>query len=1197
MNLFSKSTKVYIVFLLLYGLGFPPATGQGNAASSRLVPEIYTYDIPAHYNRYPNTSFCRNDTGIVFIGKENGLLTIDQDQVLFHPTGDPVFITRTENDRIAYTTGNDFGFLDYHVSKGLVLESRLHMIDVHFPDFHPLQAATYGSSAFFATTEGVFMLNDTSARQFFFNRQQCRLLPTGEQLYLEVENMGLFQWQQGEFKMVLSPGNYSKAGLLSAIDWEQQSLFFTGDENAFFFDPPTGSRTGKPLPSVARGPYRLVRHIANSHYLASDTDLQLCIYDRTGDRITPLSSSVQMPLVRLQSVFTDRFNDTWIIFDFNIYKVEYPSRSQTLDLTDVIRGTILSAAFREETMYLGTDNGLYMFNPYEPGNSGVNLFPEKNGFFHRLECRDGLLIAAGNTGMYVIRGTNTERITEGQCAGLQIIDKNRVLGCSEEGLQLFTKDTDGWNAILINDTITQLISSAVTKEGVWLQTDRNAILHFETARKKIRQQPGLSGDSLEKLVVNNGRLLLIGEKNIFSLDTGNPDYKKLRLSYFSRKLLLADLVVNSRQNLWSISRNNSGGSTIWKLGDDLVQTPFFEIMGRKAFGQVLDIDESNGYIWVTGSKKIIRLDTTGVRQDRELLRIRSAVNMAGDPDEQGTLIHDSSRIPFSDNRIVINLADTRYLSDPAPYYRYKLTKYQESWSDWSRKRTIKLEKLKERDYQFTAQSVSAFGELSKPVSFGFTITPPFYRQWYAWIIYFLVSLTIAFLVYKWRLLNLKRVEYKLEEKVRERMKSVLSEKEKSDKLVADLFPKGTAEELKAKGRAASKKFEMATVLFSDIQGFTKIAEEMNPEVLIDELDKFFFHFDSVVEKYNIEKIKTIGDAYMAAGGIPVKNSSNPVEVVLAGLEMQYYMKELKRKKTDIWDLRIGIHTGPVISGVVGHKKLSYDIWGDTVNTASRMESSGEGGKVNISGITYGHVKDFFICEYRGKLPVKYKGNIDMYFVTGLRPELSVDLQGIPNKRFFTKLQMLKIKDVEERVTNMIFETPLINFHFHKQEFINRVAFQAELLGRSEELSDEEMLILHAAAVVLFAGLSETYEKLENKSVEIAREILPEHGFNERQIERICNMVLSTRPPFEPQNILEKILIDARHEFIGRSDYLTQIRLLYLEMKNNIQNMTRDRFIREQARLLENFEYYTLAARRLREVNAEDQLKNLHSWEQ
>ena len=177
------------------------------------------------------------------------------------------------------------------------------------------------------------------------------------------------------------------------------------------------------------------------------------------------------------------------------------------------------------------------------------------------------------------------------------------------------------------------------------------------------------------------------------------------------------------------------------------------------------------------------------------------------------------------------------------------------------------------------------------------------------------------------------------------------------------FQRSSADEIVAKGKADKIKYNFVTVLFSDIQGFTKIAEEMNPEVFIDELDKFFFYFDSVVEKYGIEKIKTIGDAYMCAGGIPEKNRTNPVEVILAALEMKAYMSRLKESSElegmKFWDIRIGIHTGTVVAGVVGQKKLSYDIWGDTVNTASRMESSGEAGKINISGTTYEFVKDFF----------------------------------------------------------------------------------------------------------------------------------------------------------------------------------------------------------------------------------------------
>lgn len=232
-------------------------------------------------------------------------------------------------------------------------------------------------------------------------------------------------------------------------------------------------------------------------------------------------------------------------------------------------------------------------------------------------------------------------------------------------------------------------------------------------------------------------------------------------------------------------------------------------------------------------------------------------------------------------------------------------------------------------------------------------------------------LIVQYIFYRLLERKFRNKQAELEKIISKKNEEIKKINEKTEALLANVLPKDTAGELMARGKVSKTRYNFVTVLFSDIQGFTQIAEEMNPEVLIDELDKFFFHFDSVVEKYRIEKIKTIGDAYMCAGGIPEKNRTNPVEVVMAALEMQDYMNKLKEESMSrgikYWDIRIGIHTGTVIAGVVGQKKLSYDIWGDTVNIASRMESSGVGGKINISGTTWEFVKDFFECEYRGKM--------------------------------------------------------------------------------------------------------------------------------------------------------------------------------------------------------------------------------------
>lgn len=210
------------------------------------------------------------------------------------------------------------------------------------------------------------------------------------------------------------------------------------------------------------------------------------------------------------------------------------------------------------------------------------------------------------------------------------------------------------------------------------------------------------------------------------------------------------------------------------------------------------------------------------------------------------------------------------------------------------------------------------------------------------------------------------------------------EKDKSDQLLLNILPYETAQELKNRGAATPQHYTQVSVLFTDFKGFTKLAEKLTPKEVITELNHCFTAFDDICKKHNIEKIKTIGDAYMAAGGIPVANDTNPVDAVNAGLEMQAFMAQWKREKESqglpVWELRLGVHTGEIVAGVVGKNKFAYDIWGDTVNLASRMESSGEAGMVNISGDTYELVKNHFQTEYRGKIKAKNKGEVDMYFV-------------------------------------------------------------------------------------------------------------------------------------------------------------------------------------------------------------------------
>lgn len=217
---------------------------------------------------------------------------------------------------------------------------------------------------------------------------------------------------------------------------------------------------------------------------------------------------------------------------------------------------------------------------------------------------------------------------------------------------------------------------------------------------------------------------------------------------------------------------------------------------------------------------------------------------------------------------------------------------------------------------------------------------------------------------------------------------ISKEKKRSEELLLNILPEETAEELKATGTAKAKSFDLVSVMFTDFKNFTQASERLSAEELVSEINFCYSEFDRIITKYGLEKIKTIGDAYMCAGGLPVPNETHAVDIIRAGLEFQDFIRRNKEKREKenlpFFELRLGIHTGPVVAGIVGIKKFAYDIWGDTVNTASRMESSGETGKVNISGYTYELVKDHFICTHRGKIQAKNKGEIDMYFVEGVR---------------------------------------------------------------------------------------------------------------------------------------------------------------------------------------------------------------------
>ncbi len=286
-------------------------------------------------------------------------------------------------------------------------------------------------------------------------------------------------------------------------------------------------------------------------------------------------------------------------------------------------------------------------------------------------------------------------------------------------------------------------------------------------------------------------------------------------------------------------------------------------------------------------------------------------------------------------------------------------------------------------------------------SINFATTPPPIYTYEDLRIGFLLALQVSAAIRNAK--HFKEMDLLLEEM--NRLYSELdAERRKSDELLYNTLPREIANELKQTGKVKPTSYKSATILFTDFKDFSKLAEQLTPEELVNELDYCFSYFDMVIEAHKLEKLKTIGDSYMCVAGIPTPNKTHAIDAVLAALQIQAFMGWRRQEKIlnnhPYWEIRLGIHSGSLLAGVIGKKKFTYDVWGDAVNTASRMESSSIPGAINISQSTFELVKDFFECEHRGKIEAKSKGYIDMYFVLGIKKHLAFDPLGLlPNDEF------------------------------------------------------------------------------------------------------------------------------------------------------------------------------------------------------
>lgn len=648
-----------------------------------------------------------------------------------------------------------------------------------------------------------------------------------------------------------------------------------------------------------------------------------------------------------------------------------------------------------------------------PSKFGTNIFKKVTGLNEKCKqmvaYKEQLLVAT-NMGLYVVKN-NTAKV----------LVPNRYINCisaSGNGTRFYIGTNNGvfsvnWTGsdwLIENgfENFNNPVYSITEERGkaLWLGSDGivfNCMLD-ETAKATATKMYAFQKDYAEKVITGrvDGKVNFFLSSGIYVYDATkdslvNTDIKSDgTLKSYNRRYISSQEDItwsyNNSEKKWKSYKNNPSQNLIFSAYLDLfdgIQNIFVD-----AQGNFWVIDGDNSLYKILPSEKFIGMHDFNVY-------IRGVSD-----NQENNFALEKLVVDAANNMLSFKIAAPYYLKTDATEYQYIIDGLMTDWSKWDSKSEIGPFPLPAGNYTLRVRARNILGTVSAEKTLSFSINPPFYKTWYAYLLYVLAGAGLVWLFIRFREASLKREQVILEEKVRVRTAELAAQKEKTEELLLNILPHETAEELKSKGYATTRFYNMASVMFTDFKDFTKISETMKPTELVDELDTCFKTFDDIIEKYGLEKIKTIGDSYMCAGGIPKADDFNPIRITLAALEVCDFM-EMRRKDKNTkapFEIRVGIHTGPITAGVVGKKKFAYDIWSDTVNTASRMESSGKVGKVNVSGTTHEFIKTYFDCEHRGKVEAKNKGEIDMYFVTGIKEKYSVNGKGkLPNELFLELL--------------------------------------------------------------------------------------------------------------------------------------------------------------------------------------------------
>ncbi|GAO31565.1 adenylate/guanylate cyclase domain-containing protein [Geofilum rubicundum] len=396
-------------------------------------------------------------------------------------------------------------------------------------------------------------------------------------------------------------------------------------------------------------------------------------------------------------------------------------------------------------------------------------------------------------------------------------------------------------------------------------------------------------------------------------------------------------------------------------------------------------------------------------------------------------------------------------------------------------------------------------------------------------------------------------------------------------------------------RRLIKRLKTVSILYVSVKGFERLYQLEKPEVMVDLLDELNLALDDIAFVYNVVKLKSVGDTMLFAAGLQGENRTNPIDIVRVALDMQEAANKLRTPDGGVfWQLKMGIHTGPVVATPKNNNKSSgYNFSGDSINIACRLGEASPESTISVSVMTYELIKEFFESEPIGKMPVKYKGNLGMFQVKGFLPEMQDEGHASEtNHTYRIKYLMLKFMDIQEEMLDYLEHKLPGNLYYHNIKHTIDVTTEVELIGWAEGVSEEEVLLLKLAALFHDAGHTISYKDHEYYGTVMAREKLASYDFTGEQIDTVCRLIMATQMPPQPKDLLECIICDSDLDYLGRTDFIPVSNALFKELKEHQMVESWEAWNKMQLKFIGQHQYFTKTALQLREVNKQQQIERL-----